>query len=66
MKAPAVGIDLGTSYCRIAVWKEDKVEIIPNEIGEQEIPSFITITKNNERLVGTTAQNYRIHKPENT
>ena len=66
MKAPAVGIDLGTSYCRIAVWKEDKVEIIPNEIGEQEMPSFITITKNNERLVGTTAQNYRIHKPENT
>jgi molecular chaperone DnaK (HSP70) len=34
---PVIGIDLGTSYSRVAVWKDDKVEVISDAQGSRNI-----------------------------
>ena len=65
MRAPAIGIDLGTSYSYVGVWQNGKVEIIQNKIGERRIPSYIAFT-DTERLIGDEAKNQITHNPKNT
>jgi heat shock 70kDa protein 1/2/6/8 len=60
-----IGIDLGTSYCRIGVWKNDRVEIIPDEQGNLATPSYVAFT-DSEILVGEPAKNQIARNPENT
>ena len=57
-KAPAIGIDLGSSKCCIAVFQNDKMEIIPGEYGEELIPSYIAFT-DTKKLFGDDAKKYR-------
>jgi len=40
----AVGIDLGTSYTRMGIWKQGDVHLIPNERGELKTPSCIAFS----------------------
>ncbi|OVA14875.1 Heat shock protein 70 family [Macleaya cordata] len=49
-----IGIDFGTSYSSVGVFRNDKVEIIPNELGNRITPSWVTFT-NTKRLVGEAA-----------
>ena len=51
-----LGIDLGTTYSCISVWRNNKQEIIPNQCGTISTPSIVSFTKN-ERLIGETAKN---------
>lgn len=37
----AIGIDLGTTNSSVSVWRNDKVEIIPNQSSLNRTPSLI-------------------------
>uniref|UniRef100_A0A0A9Z4R8 Heat shock cognate HSP70 protein n=1 Tax=Lygus hesperus TaxID=30085 RepID=A0A0A9Z4R8_LYGHE len=52
----AIGIDLGTTNCCVAVFVHDHVEVIPNDQGNRTTPSCVAFY-NDEILVGDSAKN---------
>ncbi|PUZ41676.1 hypothetical protein GQ55_9G523500 [Panicum hallii var. hallii] len=62
---PAVGIDLGTTYSCVAVWRHDRGEVIANDQGNRLTPSCVAFT-GTERLVGDAAVNQAALNPTNS
>ena len=62
---PAIGIDLGTTYSCVGVWKDDGVQIITNAEGSRTTPSYVAF-KGSERLVGEPAKNQAAKNHKNT
>ncbi|KAK3593142.1 hypothetical protein CHS0354_018272 [Potamilus streckersoni] len=50
----------------VGVFKNGRVEIIPNDLGNRITPSYIAFTPDGERLIGDVAKNQLTSNPENT
>ncbi|CAG9790548.1 unnamed protein product [Diatraea saccharalis] len=61
----AIGIDLGTTYSCVAVWKAGNVEVLANEQGNKTTPSYVAFTAA-DRLVGEAAKSQAPFNPGNT
>merc|ERR1719265_1148499 len=64
-ECPVIGIDLGTTYSCVGIFKNGRVEIIPNELGARITPSVVAFA-DEERLVGEAAKNQATLNPERT
>ena len=50
-----MGIDLGTTFSCVGVYRNNKVNIIPNELGQTTIPSVVCF-ENEKIYVGDLAK----------
>jgi len=70
ISGPCIGIDLGTTYSCVAVWRNDRVDICANEQGNRITPSYVAFPKDGSssgsRLVGDAAKNQASQNPTGT
>jgi len=56
----AIGLDLGTTFSCIGVYRNGWVEIIPNKNGEKITPSVVIISNDQKILVGEETTNFLV------
>lgn len=61
-----IGIDLGTTNSLASVWRDGKIELIPNSLGEYLTPSVVSFGDDNEVYIGKVAKEMLITRPDRT
>ncbi len=59
-----IGIDLGTTNSCVAIMEGGDPKVIANVEGSRTTPSVVSVTENNERLVGQVAKRQSYHQPD--
>lgn len=59
-----IGIDLGTTNSLVAVWRNHRIEIIPNALGELMTPSVISLSDTGSIIIGQAAKERLITHPD--
>ena len=62
---PVIGIDFGSSYTCVGVYKDGRVQIIANKLGHRTTPSYISFTDEG-RVIGEPAREQAIRNSANT
>lgn len=55
-----------STHFSVGIFKNGRVEIIPNDQGNRITPSYVAFTQDGERLIGDAAKNQLTTNPENT
>lgn len=63
--AVAIGIDLGTTFCCNAIYRNNRIEIIPTNSGGRTTPSYISFT-DTDIMIGESAKSNVGNNPFNT
>ncbi|ODM87599.1 Heat shock cognate 71 kDa protein [Orchesella cincta] len=64
---PAIGIDLGTTYCCVAViGKDQKLKVIQSHEGDDTTPSYVAFHDDGSHVIGQTAKDEAYRHTENT
>ncbi len=61
-----IGIDLGTTHSLVSVWKDDRVQLIPNSLGRFLTPSVVSVESDGTVLIGEAARDRLITHPAET
>lgn len=64
-KVKAFGLDFGTTYCCVAIWKNGQPIIVPNDHGNLKTPSYVAFAED-QILVGEVARMQAKKNPKNT
>ncbi|CAE7800308.1 BIP2, partial [Symbiodinium necroappetens] len=65
INGPVIGVDLGTTYSCVGIYKQGRVEILPNDQGNRITPSYVAFT-DEERLIGEAGKNQAAVNPTQT
>ncbi|CAJ1413240.1 unnamed protein product [Effrenium voratum] len=63
---PVIGIDFGTTFSCVGIFRHGVVEIIPSEQGNRIMPSYVAFTDEKETFVGEAAKNLADAAPQRT
>jgi len=61
-----IGIDLGTTNSLACIYRDSKVELIPNELGDYKTSSAVSVLEDGAVLVGAAAKERLVSHPEST